>query len=222
MRTIITSITSIVLLLAVCGGALAQDDFVTAYRAAAAHSRGFGFKVGFTQMTVVVVEEDSVTATLAGGRNPNTYAIPIAKARNAGQVVRSVCPTAQLRLGNFPIVLTGIFPVRYERGYDKVPLINQGGFATADVPLRGGQAALVLPNNALLSVENPILRIAILDGQGKQVPIRFLPVENTTGMMTSVPHNQRLGWVNDLHNAVPYGGVTFAVVVPKGACGRPS
>ena len=201
---------------------LAQNNPTAAYAAAPAHPRGNGFKVGFTQYTIVLVREDSVTTTLAAGKTPQEYVHPIVRARNAGTAQRAACSRVEYQLSNFPVVPTGIFPVRYEQGYGQATLSNRGGFATADVPLQGGQAAFVLPNDLVNSVEDPIVRITVFDSDGRIVPLRFLPKGNNSGTILSIPRNREKGYENGMRHAIPLGGDTFVGIVPSGYCGGPA
>jgi len=178
-----------------------------------------GFRQGFVQATVVVVEDDSVTATLASDKLPSQYAHPIIRSRAAK---RAACPAVVFRLSNLgtaPEQL--VLPVRYVNGVSYAGFSGADGFLTGTVTLRGGQAGLALPLGMVHTARNRdlVASIRVINQRGEVVPLRYLPEGNNTGAVISTPRNRALGRENDFVAHERIGGVDFVAVVPRGACG---
>jgi hypothetical protein len=189
-----------------------------------------GYRVGFVNMELVVLEANEYTASVARGRLPSEYLrllLPeILKAvrGESSQVVLSACPSAHLRFSEAGWLPPGSYPLRDARGQERgaAALIVERGHPQAVVPLFGGAVALVVPEEPLLYQRqpgaNPAVSWAVLDGGGRELPLQFLPAGNHTNRVISTPENPELGRENALRVAARLGANLWIAVVPPRAC----
>jgi hypothetical protein len=215
------------LLLAACVGGSKptpqqlSGDFTAAYNQAAVRPGPGHFKAGFIQATIVVLEQDSATAALVAGKSFKEYVHPAIRLGTRA----TNCAFAHYSFGNLITVPSeAVYSVRYRGGIVKpVTFTNQGGYLVADVPLLTGQAGVEFP---LLLVDaakydDPILTIRIFDGQGREVPLSYLPGKDTRpnriNAVVTTPRNRALGQGNDFTDNQS-GGIDMVAIVPPGSC----
>jgi hypothetical protein len=189
-------------------------------------SREHGYRVGFVDFEVLVVEDSTLVGSIMGNallRNPRepsrVFTQDILDAFMAGRLRAADCTGVSYQFSETHGMNPGVYATRWADGSSGSTTVAwaAGDYPMATVPLRGGTAVLVVPIGPIdNSLGNPQLGVAPVNAAGQLVPLRYAP--NGAPRVYTTPERLEDGISNTLRQTTQRGSHLIVLVVAPGAC----